>query len=153
MRTDAVEPAGDKLRNRALRLLFQYEGDDVKLVSVQPVKMLAPPPQALIPTCGERGSWFELRDREGKPLYRRAFENPMARDLEVLTEDPERPLGRIKVERPSGTFFLVVPNVPEARKVLLSTSRLPQERVAGRAEAVADRAVQEFDLPEYKQED
>ena len=50
---------------RAVRLTFTYEGDEVCLVSRQPVEMIAPPTDRLSRYEGEQGFWIEVRSRQG----------------------------------------------------------------------------------------
>ena len=112
-----IDPVNPK--NQAVRLIFEYRGTEVKIVSEQRVRMLPPPPHPLIPRADERGVWLELRDDAGRPLYRRVIENPIRQDIEVVTDDDDRPLGRIPVKRPQGTFSVVVPFIQASRRIAL----------------------------------
>ena len=87
---------GDHRRQqRALRLIFEQRGDELKLVSTQRLNMVVPPPQALVPKGDTRGSWFELRD--GEVLV------PLA--AHICTEiDPEAK--RIVIDPPEGLLEL-----------------------------------------------
>lgn len=135
-------------RNRALRAFFEYDGHDVKLVSLQSLEMLAPPPQAIIPRPDERGTWFELRDGQGHTLYRRVIENPIGHDIEVLTDDPTHPLSRVAVEQPRGVFYLLAPDIPQARELVL----VAEQRAEGGLEATAESAIYRFDLADAGRE-
>lgn len=131
--------------NRALRLLFEYEGDNVKLVSVQRLNMKAPPPQAPPPDTPGHGAWFELRDAQGKSMYRRGIHDLLSGDLEVLSDHAERPLARVRPAQKRGVFYLVVPDIPEARSVALNSIPVPGAGAAKGAELKAQ--VHQFDLP------
>src|SRR5437867_263827 len=131
--------------NRALRLLFEYEGNNVKLVSVQRLEMKAPPPQAPPPDVPGHGAWFELRDREGKSMYRRVIHDPLSGDLEVPSDNPERPLARVKAPQKRGIFYLVAPDIPQARKVALGSIPVALSIDGKRAEA--EPRLHEFELP------
>jgi hypothetical protein len=108
---------GDQPRPSALRLVFEYRGDKITLVSQQAVAMRPTPPHPLVARPEERGYWIVLADADGRPLYRRVLHDPIQTDTEVLTDDPDRPLARVKVAEPQGTFFVIVPNVPGGRTV------------------------------------
>ena len=109
----------EKPRNRALRLVFEYDGTDIKLISQQRLAMLAPPPHPLVSRENERGFWVLLSDAEGRPLYRRVMDNPIRQDIEVVADDPDRPLARVRVAEPRGQFFVVVPDIPASRSIAL----------------------------------
>lgn len=133
-------------RNRAFRATFEYANRDVKLVAVQPVAILAPPPQAAQPRANEHGSWIELRDDRGRTVYRRVIQNPIEDTLEVVTDEPQASLSRIPIEQPGGIFFVVLPDIPLARNLVLTVE--PSRRVAGLEGATAMPApdVFTFDL-------
>ncbi len=104
---------------RTLRLVFEYEGRDVRLVSSERVAMTPLPSHELAPGEGATGFWYEVRDPDERPLYRRITENPVQTSVEVLTDDPERPLAREAVSEPRGHFVLHVPDLDEAATLLL----------------------------------
>ena len=116
----AVQPPEARSYNKALRLTFEYEGSNVKLVSVQSVDMILPPSHPLETKDAQSGFWFTLSDGQGKPVYRRALQNPIRYDREVFSNDPAHPsIQRVPVDKPKGTFVMLVPDVPEARTVQL----------------------------------
>lgn len=137
--------AASRPRSRALRAIFEYKGREVRLASVQSLEMIAPPPQAIFPRSDERGTWFELRDREGQTLYRRVIDNPIREDIEVLTDDPSHPLSRVTSEQPEGIFYILAPDIPQARELVIMTEapRRPQE---GGLEAALEQTAYRFDL-------
>lgn len=111
---------------RALRLTFRYEGQRVEMIDQEELAMVIPPHEEL-PTEGEvSGFWYELQDTEEATVYRHLVRNPMPTHVEVPTGDPSEPLAYTAVDRPSGIFSIVVPDVPEARSVVLFGSRPPE---------------------------
>lgn len=124
---------GEQPGPSALRLVFEYRGDKITLVSQQAVAMRPTPPHPLVPRPEEQGYWVEVADTEGRPLYRRLLHDPMPTDTEVLTDDPDRPLARVKVAEPEGTFFVIVPNMPGGRTVGLFGPRGARAALAGPA--------------------
>ena len=116
----AAQPPEARRYNKALRLTFEYEGPTVKLVSAQSVEMILPPSHPLDTQQEQAGFWFTLTDAQGKPVYRRAVNNPISYDREVFSNDPAHPsIQRVPVPKPKGTFVVLVPDVPDARIVQL----------------------------------
>lgn len=113
------EAASRGSSNQALRLMFEYTEDDIKLISQERISMLPPPPHPLMPRRDERGFWLVLNDADNRPLYRRVMDNPIREDLEVITDDDDQPLARVRLSRRSGRFFVVVPYIEAARSIAL----------------------------------
>lgn len=114
--------------NRALRLTFQYDGPNVKLISSQSVEMKLPPSHPLTGQEGQSGFWFTLSDAQGKPVYRRVLQNPIRYDREVFSNDPKQPsIQRVKVDEPKGTFVVLVPELAGARTLQLFSHPLNLE--------------------------
>src|SRR5205085_5091429 len=100
-----AQPPQARPYNRALRLTFEYEGSNPKLVSTQRVEMILPPTEPLEGHEDQTGFWFTLSDAQGKPVYRRNIHPPIAYDREVFSDDPNHPsVHRVPVKRPKGTF-------------------------------------------------
>jgi len=111
---DATEPATPV----AVRFVFAYDGDDVRVVSYRQVDMVVPEiadPTAAEPTAGLRA---ELRAADGGILDRRAVPAVPA-DVEVFSPDPERTAQRMPVDRPTGVFVVLVPYLPDADHLAL----------------------------------
>lgn len=119
MSKHSSESTRSKPHNRAVRLIFEQKSGKVKLVSMQRANMVVPPPQALASDRSNRGSWFELRDKQNRPVYRRVIENPL-QDIEVVVDDPVRPLQRVRVDQARRAFFLIVPDITGVRRLALN---------------------------------
>lgn len=120
-----------------LRLTFSYRGQDIELVSTQSVDMRVPPADALTWDEKSSGFWVVLRDGNGRPLYRRITNDPIRTSVEVPSDDPKRPLARHELASPEGVFVLLVPDLPQARTVVLFSSPGTQERSAAAAREIA----------------
>lgn len=111
---DATEPSP------ALRLVFAYDGDDVRVVSHRQVDMVVP--EVGEPGGGEAppGLRAELRGADGAVLDRRMVP-AVPTDAEVFSPEPEPEpsVQRVPVERPSGVFTVLVPYLPEADHLAL----------------------------------
>jgi hypothetical protein len=131
------DPDMSERGQRAVRLKFTYEGDEVRLVSQQPVEMIVPPTDALSGYEGEQGFWVEVRNGQDKALHRRVMDDPLRQDVEVFSPDPEQSIVRTPVEKPSGVFTVLVPDLEEADHIALMTSAAPsiQRETAARGPA------------------
>jgi hypothetical protein len=110
----------------ALRLRFEVDWPQIRLVGRQTLEMRAPPPDVILTEEDARktarkpvlsGYWIELRDGRGRPLYRRVLYDPLGTSLEAPTEDGS--WTRVTVEQPSNLFSVVVPALPDAHSVAL----------------------------------
>lgn len=120
-----VEPlaAPEEAPRRAIRLVFEYEGDEVRLVSQSRIEKVLPQTDQSADALEFRGTWSEVRDADGATLDRRVLVDPMPRDAEVFPEQLGAEIRREPLERPSGVFTLLVPDVEGADHVaVLSNS-------------------------------
>ncbi len=108
---------------KAVRLVFSFEGDQVALVSQQSVQMVLPPSDPVEGTEGHKGFWYELRDAQDRPLYRKVMAHPMRDDVEVFSNDANQPsVARHTVPNRKGVFVVLVPDTDNGHAVTLSSS-------------------------------
>jgi hypothetical protein len=93
---------------QAVRLIFEYDGDTVRLVSQQPVDMVV---TSFDPAQRQQqpGVYVDARDAAGATLASVPAPNVMGASLEVFPEQPDEPIVRVDVDRPRGAFTVVVP--------------------------------------------
>ncbi|MFJ2090232.1 hypothetical protein ACIOEW_13295 [Streptomyces sp. NPDC087901] len=98
----------------AMRLIFEYEGDSVRLVSQQPVDMTI----SGVDTGAEArpGDFVETRDDGGQRLARVPARGAFRESAEVFPENHAEPITRVDVEA-RGAFTVVVPAPAEAAEV------------------------------------
>jgi|SRR5215203_1937653 len=125
---------------RAERLTFTYEGDEVRLVSRQPVEMIAPLTDRLTGYEGEQGFWIEVRNDQEETLHRLVMQDPLRRDVEVFSPDPAQSLVRAPVEKSTGSFSVAIPDLKEADHVALLSSGAPSAAARGVSPEAAARA-------------
>jgi hypothetical protein len=133
--------------SRSLRLIFEYDGDRVELVSRQPVDMVAPSSEPLEDFADRLGSWIDLRDPDGVALHRQMLHDPVGASTEVFSPDPEASLRRVERTRQKGAFTVVVPDLPGADHVAVVADVAPPP--GARAEGAApppERRVLSFPL-------
>lgn len=107
---------------KALRLMFSYDGDDVKLISQQRTEMMVPPSDPLKGYGKHKGFWAELKNERDKTLYRHVMHNPTRNDAEVFPETPGQSISREPAPKRKGVFVVVVPDTGKGEEVTLSRS-------------------------------
>jgi hypothetical protein len=101
-------------RAPAIRLIFEYEGDSVRLVSQQPVDTVV----GDVGTEAEArpGDFVETRDDYGQRLARVPARGAFQKSAEVFPENHTEPITRVDVEA-RGAFTVIVPAPAEAAQV------------------------------------
>jgi hypothetical protein len=98
----------------AVRLIFEYDGDDVRLVSQQPVDIAISgfdvPPEV------RAGHFVDTRDENGTRLSRVSVRGAFQQSAEVFPEDHAEPITRVDTPV-QGAFTVVVPAPPAAAQV------------------------------------
>ena len=98
---------GQPAPTRSIRLIFEYDGDRIKLVSQQPVDMAVTGFDIL--QSEQAGVFVDTRDADGRMLARVPARNALANSLEVFPEKAGDPISRIDVKKPHGAFTVIVP--------------------------------------------
>ena len=116
-----------------VRLILEYEGRQVRLLSRQHLDMQPPPTDPVEGYEGQQGFWIEVRDEGGRVLHRQIMQDPMREDAEVFSDEPGASMMRIPRSEARGTFTVLVPDVEAADHVALMGS--PSGAGADRAAA------------------
>lgn len=126
-------------KGNAMKLIFSYEGDKIRLVDRQVIDKPTQPSAPILKQGKDQqaqsGFWVELHGSRDKPLYRLVMSNPIRFHAEV--PDGEGGFTNIPQSKPSGVFFVVVPNLPETERVVIFSSPLGPEAKPGPAEPIA----------------
>jgi len=117
----------------AFRLVLEYEGDDIRLVSKSRIEKALPPGDPSTDLSGFQGTWSELRDSSGTTLDRRVLVNALPSDMEVFPEQLGEEIRREPLERRAGVFTLLVPELADADHVAVLSNALGEP--ADQAEA------------------
>ena len=107
--------------NKAMRLTFSYDGNNVKLLSQQRIEMIVPSSDKL-KGYGQKGFWAELKSGSDKTLYRSVMHNPTKNDAEVFPETPGGEISRQPAPKRKGVFVVVVPDTAKGEEVILCRS-------------------------------
>lgn len=118
----------------AVRLIFEYEGDQVRLVQQQPVDVAV----SGFDLTREQapGDHVEVRGADGQLLNRVPIRSGMTTSVEVFPEDPNEPITRTDMPEARGAFTVVVPTTPQADHIALVRIQ-PGDTEAG---ALGDRS-------------
>ena len=132
---DQSMPTGPVQPPAAIRLTFEYEGDEVRLVGQQPVDA--------VPLAGdepatreESGFALEVRAGDGRVLHRRVLHQPMHASAEVFSPEPGANITRVAKAEDRGTFTVLVPALPDADHVALLAPPGHRRGLAGPASEV-----------------
>lgn len=143
---------GDEKREggptRAIRLTLVQDGNNLKVVSRQSVRMRLPESDPTYGFEGRSGFWVELRSAAQECVYRRSMPNPLEDDIEAPSGDPERPFTRARAPATERVFVLLVPDTDEGRELVLSAS--PRGARAGKARPFAAIDLRNPDAPVRK---
>jgi hypothetical protein len=107
--------------NKAMRLTFSYDGNNVKLLTQQRIEMNVPSSDVL-KGYGQKGFWAELKSGSDKTLYRSVMHNPTKNDAEVFPETPGGEISRQPAPKRKGVFVVVVPDTAKGEEVILCRS-------------------------------
>jgi len=133
----SVTPVPAVPSNRALRMTFSYEGDRISLVSQQPVEMILPPSHPFDEREAQTGFWFTVHGTKDRALYRRVIQNLIRHDVEVFAPEGETTVHLEPVQKPKGTFTLLVPDIEGAQSVSISAPPLKPGAMHLRAGEIA----------------
>jgi hypothetical protein len=135
-------PAPSPAASKAIRLTFEYDGDQVRLLSQQRVDMVVPASAPVTGFDGHKGVWAELKDGQNRTLYRQVMHNPLRGDVEVFSDDPARNVARHPTPQRKGVFVVLVPDTDEGREVVLSSS--PTVQAGPQPMALANRPARQI---------
>jgi hypothetical protein len=115
-KTPAAAPSvGQPKPAPAMRLIFEYDGDAVRLVSQQPVDMAIT--GADLAQVHAPGTFVDARDAKDRTVARVHARGISEGMVEVFPEKPGQPIMNVTVDRPRGAFTVVLPAPKEAAKV------------------------------------
>ncbi len=114
---------------RATRFIFEYEGEQLRLVTQQTVEMVV---AETIPSSGDvPGYYLDARDSGERTLARVAAPGAFSRSTEVFPERHDEPIARIDVQRQRGAFTVTLPALEQADHVTVVRVVAGAERGAG----------------------
>lgn len=132
----------------AIRLIFEYDGDQVRLVSQQPVDMAIT--GADLAQVHAAGTFVDARDASDRTVARVHARGMSEGMVEVFPEKPGDPILHVKVDRPRGAFTVVLPAPKEAAKVAVVRVKPEATRAAAAGAAPgAEPALQTTELASF----
>jgi hypothetical protein len=117
---------------RAVRLVFEYEGRDVRMLWSEPVRVLAPPTDRLDGYDDHLGVWVEVRTADGLALHRRVLSGELGDTVEVF--EPGRSSRREPARGRRGSFAVLVPDLADADHLSFLSAAGSAARVEGATE-------------------
>ncbi len=123
----------------ALRIVLSHKGKSFRVESVTRVRKVVQPSDSLGEAQGEAESWVAIQGSHGKPVFRRLIQNPLG-TREAPTGE-KRELRQVRLPEPSGVVTFLLPDLPEAQKVVLYASGADDEEGPRSAEPVFEVTV------------
>ncbi|MFN0156042.1 MAG: hypothetical protein ACKVUT_16845 [Gaiella sp.] len=120
----------------AWRLTFVHDESGVRLVERERLEMVAPPDDSDLTYVARSGYWVELKDAEGRGIYRQILHDPLRTEIEVHSPDASEQPHQVPMESSTSTFDAVVPDLPAARTVVLKGRPSQADFAAGDAVAL-----------------
>ena len=105
--------------DHALRVTFVHDARSVRLKSVQRLAMRVLAPVGAVPEGAASGHWLAVEDARGQVLYHMPLHDPFGYDHEVHPATPGEHVRRAPSSRSSGTFEVLVPDLPGSRRLVL----------------------------------
>jgi hypothetical protein len=130
--------------NKAMRLTFSYDGNEVKLLSQKRTEMIVPSTDSLKGYGTHKGFWAELRSARDKTLYRTVMHNPTKNDAEVFPGTPNEGISRVPAPDRKGVFVVVVPDTDEGEEVILCRSKPATKGPTKGVRALASKPAEEI---------
>lgn len=132
----------------AMRLIFEYDGDEVRLVSQQSVDMVVT--GADLAQVQAAGTFVDARDASDRTVARVHARGVSEGMVEVFPEKPGQPIMNVKVDRPRGAFTVVLPAPKEAAKVAVVRVKRDASRAAAAGTAIgAEPPLQTTELASF----
>lgn len=131
----------------SVRLIFEYDGDQVRLVHQQPVDVAVSGfdlTRKQLP-----GHHVEVREADEKVLSRVPIRSAMTSSTEVFPENPADPIVRVELPRMQGAFTVVVPAPPSAHHVTVVRIVARRGGPSIRADRPAEGAVDTVELGSF----
>jgi hypothetical protein len=144
--SDATHP----LQPPSMRLIFEYEGETVRLVMQQPVDALIT--SFDVARAQPRGYYVDIQDASSRTLARVPAHGAFQNSAEVFPEQPGEPITRVDIAQPRGAFTVIVPVPPDANHVTVVHVTLAQPDTAlpaARTTSAPEGALQEREIARF----
>jgi hypothetical protein len=130
-------PQGVPPYTHALRVTFTFDAETITLAGVQRVAMRVPAPTSAPPDDRHAGYWLAVENPAGGVIYHIPLQDPMSRDVEVFGEAAGEPMFRVPSQQQTGSFEVLIPDLPAAARVVLHGPEILVEGVPLRTKELA----------------
>lgn len=107
----------------SVRFTLLLSGGKLQLVKKQRIAMIPTPDERCIDQTNGSGSWIELRQSDGKTLYRRVINDPLDEHVEVQTGASEAPFTWKKTSEMERTIIILVPELSESDHLVVLSNK------------------------------
>lgn len=95
----------------SVRLIFEYDGEEIRLISEQEVALVPPASDSKVARADEAGFWLELRDAKLQVMHRQIIHDPIITHPEVFSDQPGKSIVRSPTPSKKGAFTVLVPRI------------------------------------------
>jgi hypothetical protein len=142
---DAMSDTSHASQPTSMRLIFEYDGDEIRLVTQQPVDM--PVTGFDIARTQRAGVFVDTKEASGRTLARVPARGALHDSVEVFPEKHGEPITRMNVDKPKGAFTVIVPVTPDADHVSVVQVQPSQPGTAART--LAEQPAQEREIARF----
>jgi hypothetical protein len=96
------------------RFVISCTGKSAALISAKRIQAISPPSDDITEVDGRNGSWIELRNSDGKILYRRILHVFFDDSVEIMTGRSGEALSWLEAIGIKKSIVIMVPEMPEA---------------------------------------
>ncbi|MEO6000371.1 MAG: hypothetical protein ABIN89_26255 [Chitinophagaceae bacterium] len=132
---------------KAMRLIFEYEGDQVRLISQTPVDMALTGSDI---AHAEHAAYFvDTRDAANQTLARVSAPGAFASSTEVFPEQHGAPITRVEVANPKGAFTVIAPAPDATHHVTVMKAAPRVSSIPGAAQDLTATGAPETELASF----
>ena len=95
----------------SVRFIFEYEGNQIRLVSRQEINVEPPRSDPKTAPAEQVGFWLEVRDAKLQVLHRQIMHDPVMTHPEVFSDESGKTIVRSEVAAQKGAFSVVIPRI------------------------------------------
>jgi hypothetical protein len=140
-----AQETGPSTPGHATRLIFEYDGDQVRLVQQMPIEVASSTLQTA--SGGELGVFVDVRDAANRTLSRVPAPHAFSTSLEVFPEHHDQPIIRTDAPQAKGAFTVVVPTPVESTHTTLVKVGPARTAIAPDARAAVPEVVDLVSFP------
>jgi len=119
MEKSTTSASRNEKSSNSLRLIIAFSENQLRLIRIKRVHILAPVGEKPDNMKNYSGSWAEIRDLSGKSLYKRIIHESFEGNIEVQTGRTDEPFAWQKTSDIERLAIVLLPELPDADHVAI----------------------------------